>query len=344
MPHPLYNLKYLLQYVKSNNDYSLWPNHSEPLMYAIAEKIPPLSGFGLEQHLGHASPRTDFLVRITKRANEISLSNNESDFDKIHKSYFYDQSWSSVLNFISQWNNAETIINKMVDNVWLEFDIDPLSANSTIPSFFFDIDRNTNYTTTIYSSFINKVFNDFNKPLSPSNQQLVNRILQIQNLKVYYIGLMWSRVTGGLRLCLKNINAENIAMFLQKLEWPGNINEVQYVVRNQASLASEIVLNVDVNEVIGSKIGFELYFEDNVSKTNFISNITSTGICSEEESAQLISFPSETEITDAGLRQYLSSYAQKNIRYLGKRLNHVKLNYLSNSTFEAKAYQYFCYY
>jgi len=346
MPHPVYNLKYLLQYFGTASGKDMVETSSAIDIHTIAEKMPAVSGFGLENHLGQSARRTDLLVRATHATNEMALCDPLNENSNLHSSLLHHSSWKPIVSLFSEWNNKMSPFHYMVNNVWLEFDTDPLKPASAAPCVFFDLDRYHYYTSDMHVSFIEKTLETIGKPLSDNNRlQLTRGIRKApSSAKIHYIGVMLSRSSDGLRLCFQGLDQKSIIQYLDKLHWRGDRDFVEHMLYKYTTNADRIVLDLDMNPTIQSKLGIEIYFNSPEKWKPFLDQLTDKGICSGEEKEDLLTFSGEFPIEDEPLRNHLSTYNTKDINYGAKRLNHLKLGCYADDRIEAKAYKYLCYY
>ncbi|MDH3603834.1 MAG: hypothetical protein OEU26_29850, partial [Candidatus Tectomicrobia bacterium] len=71
--------------------------------------------------------------------------------------------------------------------------------------------------------------------------------------------------------------------------------------------------------------------------------LAETGLCAPATVGQLLAWPGTAPCPPGDLRQYLSTAMRQDIRYLIRRLNHLKLNLDAQGKLKAKAYLYLCY-
>ena len=237
--------------------------------------------------------------------------------------------------------------------MWLEFDIEPTPASTPIPSVFFGLlpaaTSAKNNCAWVTNSALPLLLN---RPVSDQVKENVDRAFSTlpTSAHVFQVGLMLSRQTDAVRLCIRNLQPNEIIPWLQQMGWSGdtnNLDNLTQLLTKLEPLVDRIDLDIDVGESIYPKIGLECYLFHQPSLelkwAVFLEYLVELELCTAEKQQKLLNYPgyvrncSSKSEQKLKLEQLLGS-KQETVFFQG--LHHIKLSYQSNRVTEAKAYLY----
>jgi hypothetical protein len=258
--------------------------------------------------------------------------------------------------------DPSSALYRAVYNVWLEFDVDGAPPVIAIPSVFFaprpggqegargvayelNLDG---YVTTIETAV---------RLLSGS--ELAPRILETLSdcfralssvERVFQVGLMLSRGTDALRLCITIGSVECAVEYLARVGWPGSEAEVLGILEPMARLVDRVCLDIDVGETVHRKIGLECYFGGNKQPRTeprwgvFLDTLVRDGLCTVDKRDALLAYPGYVDENAEGipwpraLRRASHLLGGRSLSTFIRSLHHVKVVYRPGEGLEAKAY------
>lgn len=327
---------------------------------AISDIIPSAvtTFFGFECRLGVADAKADFLFCAdATEAGRRVLAANSYGIDLPQKLLDHPV-WQNLHRFSTNWESEASVLHKQVRNVWLEFDTATFSSDSIpVPSCFFGPEPMF-ATPALHHKHPHAAIWEVALPLllgrqlpQPIEQSLLRCLENLpENAYIFQIGLMLARKCDTVRLCIRNIAPDAIIDYLMGLNWCGNLQTLQALLKNVAAVTDRIDLDIDVSDRIHPKIGLECYllkqpkFDDRWN--TFLNALVLQGHCLLQKRQALLEYPGY-------IRQRMAStFWPSDIRKLGgllgpsyewvifKGLHHIKLVYQDAQVKEAKAYLY----
>ena len=312
-------------------------------MTAISDRLPPLSGGGLECHLDSESHRTDLMLRLTR------TDGGQQWLAGTHAAFAFDDSlrfqWPAIHAFGQTWQDSNSVLNEMVENLWLEFDITQVQPEiTTTPAVFFEVNRHKQLNLDQQLGLIKAALVN----LSPANLSFlstVRRLLQQlpDNAGLDYAGIMLMRHQPGIRLCLSDFAVTQIEPFLHRISWPGNRQQLQSLLVRFALNADRLVLDLDVTDSVNSGIGVEVFFQQPQSWQALLQQLSRAQRVEQRCVDAIGRWPGVTELTGDPFNQALQEASGANLNYLIRRFNHLKFSLDIEGHMTSKAYMYFCY-
>jgi hypothetical protein len=307
----------------------------------IAGYLPPLSGAILEYHLSSNS-QCDFSLRATHADGGREFTAGRNSRYQMHKKLLQFREWQCVQKFGIQWADPATSLHTGIQNIWFEFDIDN-SAKILIPSVFFDVDPDNRFPGNKKLEIITKSVSCLKgEQIAPEHVKLIQRILATLpgQSKLYYIGVMLSRATEALRICVRDMLPDEALPFLKKLGWRENASLLKTLIKNYIIDAERFVLNFDIARSIQKKIGLEIISPE---WETILDKLIENGLSSSEEKMALLNW-SKCESVDPNEKshQKILEGMIEPIGCLIRRINHFKV-VCDDSAVKAKAYLYMAY-
>jgi len=306
------------------------------------------SFFGFECRLGELEPKGDFLFCIRQANQERQILAGNDEVKGIPNVLLENEVWRRIVNFSKHWDMVESPLYS-ADNIWMELDMDDIDLDKPIPSFFFGFNDNKKWEELKQICEI-----AFNELLGKAiDKQIFKNLIHCFKLlpahaRVFQIGLMLSRNTEGIRLCIQNLRPVEIPTFLMKLGWPGNPEELNLLLEQLEGNVDHINLDIDIGMEILPKVGLECYIDPdqkaNDKWKDFLDLLTEGGLCKPEKREALKTYfgvtnrfmcnkiwPEHWLVASASLKnKQLSTY----VRFP----NHIKLSFEPNKPLEAKIY------
>ena len=227
--------------------------------------------FGFECRLGEELPRADFLVLATASCGRDSLAGLHPT-STLPAPLMADPVWRRVRDFAARWAEPSSPLYHAVDNVWLEFDIDGPVPDVPVPSVFFGLPTNVQ-TDATHEPDVDRYRATAETPIRLlSGDEPPPRMLETLSScfralspdeQVFQVGLMLSRGADAVRLCIRLRSVERIVEYLAGVGWPGDEAGLRGVLDPLARSVDRVMLDIDVGETVGAKIGLECYFDGN---------------------------------------------------------------------------------
>jgi len=330
-------------------------------MSSVARELPSTlayNTFGFESRLGEELPRADFLVLATRSCGRDSLAGLHPT-STLPARLMADPVWRRVRDFAAHWAEPSSPLYHAVDNVWLEFDIDGPVSDVPVPSVFFGLLTNVQRDAT----------NDPDVDGHPATTETALRLLSggepplrmLETLsycfralspdeQVFQVGLMLSRGAGTVRLCIRLHSVERIVEYLAGVGWPGDEAGLRGLLDPLAHSVDRVLLDIDVGETVGAKVGLECYFDGNRQPGReprwgaFLDSLVLQDLCTADKREALLAYPGYFDQNapsvpwPAALRRTSHLLGGRSLSTFVRSLHHVKIVYRPGRPLEAKAY------
>jgi hypothetical protein len=328
---------------------------------SVARVLPsPLAynTFGFECRLGEELPRADFLVLATAACGRDSLAGLHPT-STLPTSLMADPVWRRVRDFSAYWAEPSSPLFHAVDNIWLEFDIDGPVPDLPIPSVFFGLMTNVQ-TDATHESSVDKyraTVETAIRLLSGSESQprmleTLSRCFRAlsSDEPVFQVGLMLSRGASAVRLCIRLRSVERIVEYLAEVGWPGDEAGLRNVLDPLARSVDRVLLDIDVGETVGAKIGLECYFDGNRQPGReprwdaLLNSLVLQGLCTADKREALLAYSGYVAQNAPGvpwpgaLVRTSQLLGGRSLSTFVRSLHHVKIVYRPGEPLEAKAY------
>ena len=342
-----------LQLISSEN----WSN-----IEAIAKIFPRAisDSFILESHLGLEAAKADFSICVEEKEVGSQILADDNYLIPLPEFLLENPIWSRIRNFSSSWVKYSSPFFGRVCNIRLECDVNGTHSNIPVPSFFFGL-KSINSVLSTCSNQSNRVHPCqwisqvplellFDKNLSSKVECQLFKVFDLlpSHAYVFQIGAMLARNTETIRVCIKNISPEQILEYLVRIGWSGSISELEEVLTNLSTFVDAIALNIDVDEVIGPKIGLECsWFKQPQFEPRyqlFFDYLVETGLCIAQKRDALLGYPgylseqSDRELWPNSFSNLSSLLGLQHQQIITKKINHVKVVYHPEEPLQAKAY------
>lgn len=309
---------------------------------ALASRFPELCGMGIELHLGVPVQRTDFLLRVKRPEAQRMVARDECGHALTRPQW--SPKWNPMRKFLHTWADPAPEALASVENVWLEFDIGSAFAIDSAPSIFFDVDRTGYRTMDQKMATVSSALATLGHEADPAIFAHFRRCAELAEpeLRLYFVGLMLSRNSEAIRVCLLARSASVIVPYLVRTGWRGNQERLSALLARYRNGADRFVLNLDLSARTHDAVGVEIFQSSNKSWEPFFSLLERDGLCRPDETLAILKWPGKTRLADNPEERRLGTIRSRSVPSLMRRINHVKLSYDPSGEARAKAYLYFC--
>jgi hypothetical protein len=314
--------------------------------------------FGFECRLGEELPRADLLVLARASCGRDSLAGLHPT-STLPARMMADPVWRRVRDFAAYWAEPSSPLHYAVDNVWLEFDIDGPDPHLPIPSIFFGLLTNFE-TDATHETIVDRHLATVETAVrllsgsEPSPRMLETLSRCFRSLspeeQVFQVGLMLSRGAGAVRLCIRLRSVERIVEYLAGVGWSGDEAGLRGVLEPLSRSVDRVLLDIDVGETVGAKIGLECYFDGNRQPGReprwgaFLDSLVLQGLCTADKREALLAYSGyvDQNASDVPWPEALLRTSQllggRSLSTFVRSLHHVKIVYQPGQLLEAKAY------
>lgn len=329
-------------------------NHLAPLvapgslsaLATVARQLPGslTSTFGFECRLGSDRGRADFLVSVRGDRGRRGLAERFAGSA--------DPATQGIGAFAREWSEPSSAMGTVVDNVWLEFDVD--GSRSDVPSAFFGFlpsapaaegsrpraERARHLAAT--GAALELLGGTRGGP-----QQLdtLARCFEAHpGAEVFQVGMMLSRTPALVRLCLRLRSVGDLVPLLRRVGWRGDEANLRRTVEPVAGRADYVCVDLDVGERVHPRVGLECYVTHGNRWPDLLAGLRSQGLCTPDEHEALLAYPGQDVHDGADPRWPPALAAAGTVLGPGwtgvvvRSLHHVKVVHHPDGPPEAKAY------
>jgi hypothetical protein len=317
--------------------------------------------FGFECRLGEENPRADFLVLARAywgRESLVRLNRVSPLSDRLVDVPI----WQRVQEFSANWADPDSPLHGVLDNVWLEFDVDGSTEGIPLPGVFFGLPSNgaEGLESKVFEQAREENLETTAKALRLlSGTGLLPRVLDTMTgcfralsppEYVFQVGLMLSRGAEAVRLCIVTGTLERAVEYLDLVGWPGSGAALLDVLGPVARMVDRVCLAIDAGETVHPKVGLECYFDGNQQpKTEprwlaLLDHLVANGLCIPEKRDALLAYPGYADENTSTVswpeapRKASRLLGGRSLSTLIRTLHHVKISYQPDQPPEAKAY------
>ena len=338
-------------------------------MASAAQMLPATLGsntFGFECPLGKEQRTADFSVQATPDHGRDTLAGTHPH-SSLSPALLAEPIWRRVQDMSLQWADPHSGLNRAVDNVWLEFDLDGPVGPIPRPSVFagLAIDgvgggdqtggagvqtreaRLDGYLIT--TAAMARLLTGSDVPARVSSK-LADCVAALHRHEyLFQVGLMLARGVETVRLCLRLRSPERTVEYLRQVGWTGCDADLRGLLELARS-ADYTWLDLDVGETVHHKIGLECYFERHRQPSQeprwatFLDTLVSRGLCTEVQRDALLAYPGYTDQNapnvpwPVALRRASQLLDGRSVSTFVRTLHHVKIVSRPGEPVEAKAY------
>lgn len=310
------------------------------------------SFFGFETRLNSEKGLADYLFAVSSHRGEKEALNALLHSYKFQSFVNQYREWNNLKLFTREWCKEGSLLNKKVQGLWFEFDMNNEINGLPIPSVFINTtpisnnfsidDEQYHWLTEIAIPLLmgEKLSKDIEKNFINCIQKLPNDTYLID------IGIMLSRSSSNIRLMLNKFKPDEIIPYLQSINWKGDISNLQILISELEKYVNRITLHFGINGHVNSSIGIECSMKSDLLNngekwSRFLDYLSEKGLCTLEKKEKVLNFigsdVNEDEFnfeTYSPIVKMENSSANALIRYI----SHVKISYSTDGKIKAKAY------
>ena len=248
-------------------------------LIALGKKLPPGFGkllFGFECRLGENEPSVDIAASLAgdNFRRDMFKELLEHPLFNIHARF--SPAWENLRTLINGYLDKNSILSKCLQNIILEFDRETASENHPLPGVFLGLKQyvelaeirlkenatqNTNFGVSYRAMSKgldiiggNKISIETRKTLEKFYRQLT------PPTTIFQAGVMLSRNTTPVKICIGNIERIQIISFLKSIGWQGDYKTLEQVIGIWGNMFDDFGLSIDISAGILPKLGLECYF------------------------------------------------------------------------------------
>lgn len=322
------------------------PAHQFSLLERVASSVPLFEkqSIHLEARLDAQNERVDLVTSMEKKRASWPSSLPPEFHEYAH--------WRRARSYHKAWNDPNHLVNDMVKDSWLEFDVTSDEVEAKMPGLLMGLQKKSGsyppheeesrrimHLSRVLSTVV------LNEEISSS---LKKTLLSVYNslpegAGVKYIGFMTQRSEPAIRICINGLG-KKVFPYLRQLRCFDNLDDMRDLVRRlqrredpESDQPNMRLLHLDVWGEVKPRFGLEFVFDrDNHVRGHFkekswLDRLVECGLCTRSKREALCNWPGYW-------RGHLTRKVDPDfaIRYT----NHVKV--VSNVTgFSAKGYLLF---
>lgn len=312
---------------------------------ALTEMFPSeFSNFwGVECRLNTDEPLADILFEIKNNTSSQKLlaGYKPSNLDILCANY---NAWHKIRAFANHWAQEQSILNKHILNLWLEFDTERLTSHKFAedllqkPSVFLGLrSRELSESECTQILYHANSLLLFPKILLDSLQSFISHIPSPGQL--FQLGSMLGRTSRDLRVCVNHLPFDVVPNWLVDIGWKGDSQALSVVLSKLAPILRAFAIDLNLTEQGPSqKIGLECYIDWEEGSSDqwklFLGTIQQFILCSPAKRIGLLQYPGEVLLPSTSRRTADGALCFS----LFKRIHHIKLGFDNGHVTDAKAY------
>lgn len=309
----------------------------------VLNLFPRLDGirnYIFEVDLSAPTPKPDFSLCFVKS----EVTGLLTHWRAINQRFANNTLWRRLVQFVSQWREEGTSLNKHIADVWFEFDHHQLEKQLPEPCFFFS-PRGLSRPPGESSKKINAQWLwETALPLLDGNalsQKVKENIsLCLEALpgksNIFQVGKMMARNNPEplIRLCT-SLPIHLYTQFLETIGWKGSLRDLKNFLILLSRYVDSVFVDIDIGEQVSTPIGLECSFPGTGDTEIRIHELLIFLI------DQQLAVPENAEIVQTWIRKPHSPIPFNcNLEEMANKrtLSHIKVIFNTNKPSKAKAY------
>lgn len=304
--------------------------------------------FGFEARLGDSAPEVDFLACISAEAGGREAWAAAMPPPGMEAA----PAWRRAARFVQAWAEPGSPFHDPIINMWVEFDLIGDPAAPLLPSLFFgtNVLGPEQAAPSEHQWLTAAIEQVADAPPSDARRRTIADCLAAlpSDGRLFQIGTMLSRRQPFLRLCFRGLPITEITGYLEGIGWRGVRGELETLLGTIAPLIDDVLLDLDIDDGVGDRIGLECYLEDGPQLperlTAFLTHLRTVGLCTDTKAAALAAWFGLTHERwcrnswPADLRDHPRRPGPGHSGGFVRSLHHVKLVFDPPRALQAKAY------
>jgi hypothetical protein len=323
-----------LKIITSELDPNLVSPEALSHIQSLTQILPSSSLAGFECRLGENQSGVDFQVRLP------CLDQN------LPESFLTNPAWQFLQDFYRNWTMPNSSLNREIENVGLEFDVNEQLPQVPIPSIFWQFREEAAINAEGLIQMV-RLLNHQISPLLESNLRRCADSLPA-GVTISHLGAMLSRSVKAVRVNVQGISPERSLDYLKQIGWTDPTNTFSTLVSTVSEFIDTLILSFDVGDTILPKIGLECFLNKQPYAQPqwqlFLDYLVERELCTPAKKNAFLSWPGlSKKSSDPDLWPRNISVGD---RFLGSRaysvfwrkVSHIKLVYQPGIPLEAKGY------
>lgn len=322
---------------------------------SLAGHLPPILQGGFECRLIGDSSQVDLQQCIQSTGSEREIL-KEYIAKVIDRGITSDSPWLKLQDFLRSWSQPDSLLNRNITEIWLEFDNQDTGASLPTPAIFLGFPQKVLPSAEIYPTLEKSLNLLLGESIWKPWQDNLKRCFEACSEPVFisHVGIMLSRNTPALRVNIKRLQSDTLMPYLQEIGWQNETESLDALARQLFPLVERITVCLDVGNKIYPKLGLECIFlhqpPEETRWEKLIEYLVAQKLCKPAKKETLLNWVGKTTPvnTKASWPSQLIIESLLKPTHLftvfDRRLSHLKITWQPNHSLEAKAYLSFQHY
>lgn len=276
--------------------------HLRPI-HAVAGRLPGAVSefFGFESRLAEPEPRVDFLVSVkAETGGREVLAGLDPSAPELDPGLLADPVWQRLRGFARAWAAPGSELDRRVQNLWCEFDLNGGDAPPTAPSVFLGSDAvHGEHAADRAAWLADEALGVLRgAPLDPAlrGRFVAAAAALPAGAAVFQTGLMLGRPGGEgmLRLCVRGLTRAGARTYLERVGWPAGGAPAEELLDEAFGRADSVDLDLDLTPEPAPKLGLECSFIAGPPQAYrlpaFLDWLAARGLCTEGKRRGLLAW------------------------------------------------------
>lgn len=338
--------------------------HALAAIGSVAQQFPMTLGttVGFECPLSTVDAHADFFLRVSGAWGQSLLAGLpqslpileqlQSQPDRCPPGFAHlweVPSWQRIRKFAQRWADPTSLLQKAINDIWLEFDVVPGANHLPSPSSFFGVKSPGLPSLEWVGQMALPML--LGSTLSAQTLETLQQCFAAipASAQVFQIGVLSGRGasplgTPALRLYIQNLQLNQIPSLLNRLNWPGDRSLLTQLLTRVCPGQEICSLQLEIQETLSPVIAVECAFSHRGGWQKTLNRLMMAGFCTFERAQALLDYPGYVRSQDAVapfpelLARWSAQLAPYRECLLVKRLAYLKFTYQPGQPLLAKAY------
>ncbi|MCP3100114.1 hypothetical protein LZ198_14655 [Myxococcus sp. K15C18031901] len=310
---------------------------------ALARRLPPCSSSGFECRLGDDAPVADFLVNLLPADGSRAAFAGHHPDHQPPDAFLHSPVWQRVRDYCRAWAQPDSPLHQRIRDMWLEFDQEQFHSPVPIPGVFFGPEQPVADIAATVCDSLALLRGPDRAALPPALQRCLERLPGAP--RVEQVGMMFSRQTDALRLCIRGVPLRGLGEALRHVGWEGQAGPLDAVLERTLPFVDDVTLDIDVGDGLHPKLGLECILDKDPSPARWkrwLDQLVEDGLCTPAKRDALLTWPGM--LTALNTRGWPENLLRASEQLPGvhsgfaRRINHLKLIHQPGQPLQVKAY------
>lgn len=299
-----------------------------------------VSNYIFEIALPRSEPEVDFSACVL--SNEIGSVVKYWQDEGYSDIFLKDVHWRKLLQFCKLWDGNDHVLEKIIANVWFEFDDCQMKQDLPGACFFFSptrlhkrifpgLGKDSEAIQWLFDPVLHILAGHFlTERLKNRSQACIDALPR--NGGIFQIGIMLPRNLERLRVCT-TMPFNEYPEYLDRIGWSDSLKELEKILNHLQNSVDTVFVDIDVREAgIVPAVGIECCFQNtghHIEKIReFFRYLTDRKLCISENSERILSWIDHYQDQDSAGTE----------RQIKRTLSHFKFTLEKGDLSNAKAY------